>query len=230
MEDLLPNVSSAVFGGKIPAYFAAFENLLVNGKNDGFILVGSWRLLTNRKIYLEYAKSFSMCKVEAESGISYSEVWRLLHLPILSNVVQDICFLAIHNKLPVRERMFRVGVTNDPYCQACTGAAILCDIEHYFCSCCRVQDVWTVVRQMVIIMTKEDISNWKMINFMWPKSRQEKETAWLMGTYLATSWQFLNVRETSILDKEEYFGFLKFKFKADQLGARHCLNPLPWLI
>ena len=33
----------------------------------------------------------------------------------------------IHNKLPVKERLFRIGLNVDPYCQACPGG-IFCDV------------------------------------------------------------------------------------------------------
>ena len=40
----------------------------------------------------------------------------------------------MHNKLPVRQRFFRVGVYDDPYCEYCDGAEIA-DVTHVLTSC-----------------------------------------------------------------------------------------------
>ena len=58
---------------------------------------------------------------------------------------RDILFLLVHNKLPVPERLFRVGLRQDPYCQHCVRAEIA-DLEHFFCSCEKTRQAWAWVR------------------------------------------------------------------------------------
>ena len=43
-------------------------------------------------------------------------------------------YLLLHNKLPVAERLFRIGFKNDPYCLNCP-QAVKADVEHFLCQC-----------------------------------------------------------------------------------------------
>ena len=99
-----------------------------------------------------------MPKVEAESGVSYKQVWRRLWNPCLTSSAREVLFLLVHNKLPVRERFFRIKVAVDPYCEHCldiTGAEI-CDVEHFFCSCNRVTETWERLRIIVLNLLDVD--------------------------------------------------------------------------
>ena len=72
-------------------------------------------------------------------------------------------------------------------------------------------------------------SNWKLINLHLPKSGSEKESVWLIGTYVARTWEEAFVRGRAWLRAEQFFGFLRFKYKSDQLGSRMPLNVIPGL-
>ena len=76
-------------------------------------------------------------------------------------------------------------------------------------------------------MTGQSMSNWKLINYMWPSCNNDLELTWLMGNYITQVW--LAHQANSFVKKEEFFGYLMFKFKADQLGSRRTMNPIPWL-
>ena len=84
-------------------------------------------------IYLDMA-SFPLPKVVRDVAVDYEPDWRRLYSPAVDAEARDILFLLVHNKLPVSERLFRVGLRQDPYCQHCVGAEIA-DLEHLFCSC-----------------------------------------------------------------------------------------------
>ena len=43
-------------------------------------------------------------------------------------------------------------------------------------------------------------------------------------------WRSIFVKGAVELNADQFFGFLKFKYKADQLGARLPLNPIPGLL
>ena len=80
-----------------------------------------------------HLSSFPVPKVEMEAGISYKAVWQRIISPVLTAHARDILYLMVHNKLPVLERMFRIRLATDPYCEYCPGA-VISDVEHFFCS------------------------------------------------------------------------------------------------
>ena len=72
-------------------------------------------------------------------------------------------------------------------------------------------------------------SNWELINLHLPSSGWEKETVWLIGTYVAKAWEETFVRDKAWLRGDQFFGYLRFKYKSDQCGARMPLNLIPGL-
>ena len=106
---------------------------------------------------------------------------------------------------------------------------MVCDVEHFFCSCSRVILVWSWVRGRLLDMLggSYNISNWELINLFLPNVSFEKEIVWLVGCYLAGVWSGIFFRSDGSLKAEQFFGFLKFKYKAAQLGSRMPLNVIP---
>ena len=187
-------------------------------------------MITNKKIYLNYAETFPVPKVEIEAGVSYQRVWRRLASPVLFTVARDTLFLLVHNKLPVKERLFRIGVKVDPYCEVCPGG-VICDVEHYFCSCSKVSHVWGWVRaRLVDVLGNNSVSNWELINLLLPASSNHNEAVWLLGSYVSRTWEDTFVRGGAWLRSEQFFWFLRFKYRADQLGARITLKVIPGLL
>jgi len=118
----------------VPEYFATIESMIVFGRVDGIISPESWRQLTNRMIYFEKSRSFPVTKVESDANCSFKRVWQLINSPVLNSSAQDLSYLLVHNKLPVPERLYRIGVRKDPFCDTCLGHQIN-DREHFFCYC-----------------------------------------------------------------------------------------------
>ena len=55
----------------------------------------------------------------------------------------------------------------DPYCDHCPGA-IVGDVEHFFCTCVKVAEVWDWVREKLLGMmswSDSNVSNWDMLVF-----------------------------------------------------------------
>ena len=69
-------------------------------------------------------------------------------------------------------------------------------------------------------------SDRELLNFMWATCALDKEAVWLLGSYIARIWFDESVNP---INREELFGYLKFKFKSDQLGSRHQMNNIPSL-
>ena len=137
LGDLRPGIECGPHPINIPDYFAILESMVVFGKIEGVIAPGMWKKLTNKMIYNEKSKSFPVPKVEQEAGTSFHQVWKRINSPVLNSSSQDLSYLLVHNKLPVIERLFRVGLKSDPYCVSCLGLQIH-DTEHFFCQCVKV--------------------------------------------------------------------------------------------
>ena len=114
LGDLVPGIETGIHADLIPDYFSNLEFLVVEGRVADLVTSLCWKTTTNKKLYLEHTKDFTMTKVETEAGFSYDKIWQLINIPVLTPGVRDIAFLTIHNKLPVRERLFRVGIVPDP--------------------------------------------------------------------------------------------------------------------
>ena len=234
LGDFLPGIELGEHAGVNAVYFDYLATVVVDARIGEQVTVENWKKVTNKSIYLGYSDEFPVPKVEAEAGISYKKVWRRLCNPYLTSPAREILFLLVHNKLPVRERLFRINVAVDPYCEYClenTGAEI-CDLEHYFCSCSRVAETWERLRIIVLGLLDvgiADVSDWKIINLCLPNNRNNNEVIWLLSSYVREVWASLYVKGDAKLNAAQFFGFLKFKYKNDQLGARMPLNQIPGL-
>ena len=144
----------------------------------------------------------------------------------LVSTERERIFLLIHNKLIVKERMFRIGTASDPYCTLCLDqeeGAVECDIDHYFCSCVRVASLWVKIRSLVIaLLDIEDtnVSNSSIIRMNIPMNTCPG-AIWIVGAFISAVW---NTRDTVTICKEEFFGYLKFKFRAVQMGTRQQIE------
>ena len=54
----------------------------------------------------------------------------------------------------------------------------------------------------------------------------ETEITWLIGAYVAKLWSMIE-NNGKVWGRDELFGFLTFKFKNDQQGARLRLKQIP---
>ena len=129
----------------------------------------------------------------------------------------------MHHKLPVKERLCRIGLAGDPYCTYCLGATI-CDYEHYFCSCITVTEAWEDTKSILEDLLGVSVENSCFISLDFPKSDYENEVTWILGLYVDYVWGALQKDGNSKIDRDKWFGFLKFKYKTDQLGARRPLR------
>ena len=115
--DLLAGVEVPPHPENIPDYYAFIESLVMEARIY-IIAVTCWRRLTNKMLYAEKLRSFPLTRVEIESCLNLPSACRRVSSPVLSDTAREICFLIVH-KLPVKERLFRISKTNDPYCLLC---------------------------------------------------------------------------------------------------------------
>ena len=115
--------------------------------------------------------AFATSKEVREAVVDDKLVWKRLQSGAVNPDGRDVLFLLIHNKLPVPERLFRIGVRNDPYCLQCPGAEVA-DIEHFFCSCKRTGEAWSWMRLKILGLSNQGLlsSNWELLNFFLPRT------------------------------------------------------------
>ena len=173
-------------------------------------------------------KLFPSLKVERDSGTSFSRIWSLINSPRITSVSRDISYLLVNNKLPVRERLFHVGLSNDPSCSVCPGS-VVSDVTHFFCTCRRVCDVWAWIKQTISGIVGGLLSDQNLINYQIPSSTYDEEISWLLSSYIYKVWKEINYGDVNYLKKEVFFGYLRFKFKMENNIATVTMKDIPGL-
>ena len=213
VADVVPGLGLGVQAVDTPEYFGKLGDCLAALKISDLLSASSLSTITNKMIYKELS-SFPTPKVEIGSTVDYKLVWRRPENPGLDPEVRNVMFLLIHNKLPVSERLFRIGVKVDPYCSHCPGAEVD-DLEHFFSSCERTRQCWSWVRLKIAGLCGQGLrcSNWELLNFVLPQTQFEQGVLWLIGNYVSYAWEQCHVRNSRVV-LEKFFGFLTFKYKS----------------
>ena len=212
VADIVPGMGVEEQASDTPEYFSKLGDCLAVLKLSDLLTASSFSTLTNRMIYRDLS-SFPTPKIVGDYDVDYKLIWRRLGSPAIAPEVRDVMFLLIHNKLPVPERLFRIGVRNDPYCLHCPGAE-LADLEHFFCSCVRTRQCWSWTRLKILGLCEQGLmcSNWELLNFLLPKTGFEQGVVWLISSYVGYVWEQCYARDSGVV-LEKFFGFLSFKYK-----------------
>ena len=72
---------------------------------------------------------------------------------------------------------------------------------------------------------RNELDGWTILNLMFPRSRLEKELIWLVSSYVQYVWDTVHVRGADV-SAEQFFGFLKFKYKELQTRSSNILENL----
>ena len=177
-------------------------------KMSDLLNADSFGRLTNKMIYANIS-DFPAPKVVSDFDVNYKLIWKRLmqFRGILSSQEFDCLYLLIHNKLPVPERLYRIGVRDSHSCNLCPG--LVSDLSHYFCTCVRTSVIWTWVRSKISkIVNVQQCSDWEVLNLVFPTTNSEKAIVWLIGVFVEYVWSSSN---DITLDK--FFGYLSFKYK-----------------
>ena len=211
LKDLFSGMSLHTTATVTPEYFAQLSDCLAELMVKD-VLTPSSTVLSNRLIYRNMISLSEPKVAQVNIGVNYVTVWSRLHSPAVPVGNRDVMLRLIHNKLPVQERLNRIGVIQDPSCLFCTGETG--DIVHFFCSCVRTKVVWSWLRLKAIELYHDicQSSNWELLNLIYPKNNRENEIAWLITYYVEYTWNYFLVEEAE-LDLRKFFGFLSFKYK-----------------
>ena len=227
---LLPGLGQMNSAVVIPEHFHHVAEVFADMMVSDALTAGTLKSITNKIVYAEMTSSFPPPKVVMESALDYSLTWSRLHNSVVDAKARDVMYLLIHNKLPVPERLFRIKMKNDPYCQICIGAEIS-DIEHFFTRCEGIVGSWSMMKNEILRYGnfRNDVDDWKILNLMFPKSKLDKELTWLVSSYVLYVWDSVYVRGAEVR-AEQFFGFLKFKYKELQKRSTNIIENLQLFI
>ena len=193
---------------------------------NGQIDEDNWRVVRNRDLYAMMCADFGAPAIERKHGLSFTLSWRNLHNDCLISTSRELIFLIIHNKLLVRERLFHIRQAIDPYCLYCIdqAGAIICDIDHYFCSCTRISRTWATLKSLILTLLDVDEEQVSDSNILRLNIKMDRcmGTIWILGVYVTAVWKA--TEKDTPLCEAELFGFLKFKFRTAKLGTQEHIE------
>ena len=73
------------------------------------------------------------------------------------------------------------------------------------------------------------MTTYDLLQYLFPPSPKESVVVWLLGNYIGRLWDELQVKNCKTIENEEFFGYLTFKYKLDQFGAKVPLGVIPGL-
>ena len=222
---LLPQLKQGFHPRQVPIYFGTLADHVAQALVEDVVSENSWRNITNKILYRHHERSFPVPKIEIESVISYTNIWRRLNFTCVSSDNRDLLYLLIHNKLPVTERLFRINLHNDPYCNHCLNdlGAVMADSEHFFCMCLLVVDVWREIKNIIVSLFpvhQQVHLDASLISLDFPRNRREKEVTWILSNYVNYVWNMFNAKGAHKLCKEKVFGFLKYKYRSSMQNLK----------
>ena len=227
--NVIPGIGTAVHTTADNSYFFYLGDCLGNVLTCGLLTADSLRTLTNKQVYSQLA-DFPPLKVvrEAPPGVDYKPVWERLYSPYLSAESRELLYLLIHNKLPVPERLFRIGVRKDPYCTSCPGK-VTSDIEHFFSYCVRTTDAWNWLRGRLTHLAKTGllVSNLDLLKLFLPRGSGHAQHGiiWMIGKFVTYALNTVFTKDSTVKVKK-FIGYLKFKFKDEMLSTRPSFSEI----
>ena len=218
LADFLPGFDNGDHSEHLGEYYGYLSSLIVDLKLADHVNKENCKVITNKNLYSALCQDLSLPKVETAGNASLKIAWVNLRADCLNSSLREISYLVIHNKLPVRERMFRIGQANDPYCLWCLelNETLNCDVKHFFCECVRVVRIWEkIMTVMNNLLGTMNMSSDQLIRLNVSFSRCPG-AVWLISAFMEKIW---NAREDVSVCEDELFGFLRFKFKHRKLGT-----------
>ena len=72
-------------------------------------------------------------------------------------------------------------------------------------------------------------SHLELLTMIFSKSERDMEIVWLLGSFMLEAWLVHQQKGSASLSRGYLFGYLRYKFKEDQLGARPKFQLIPGL-
>ena len=202
LVDVIPDMDPEDIEASAPSYFEYLAVLLSDAKIADLFTSANWKGLTNKAVYQYQISLLNSPKVELVSGSSMSLAWRRYCQPSLCAEIREILFLLLHRKLPVKERLFSIKIVDDPFCDQCCEtdepSDLICDLEHFFCQCNNVIEVWGEIRGVIRNLLQSFSSDVDLTTLSFPNSIFDEEITWLLGSYFHYVWNNVHVRRAAI--------------------------------
>ena len=213
LANVIPSMGAVVSDVNTPEYFSFLGDCLATLMVKDALNSSSIRVLTNRVIYSNILELSEPKIVQDNPDFNYTRVWKRLQSPAVSWDNRDIWLKLLHNKLPVQERLHRIGVVNSPLCSFCT-IDVTADAAHFFCHCVRIRKSWSWLRLKLLDLSQVvgQSTDWEILNLMFPKNSRENELIWLLGHYVNFTWKHFTEEQTEI-DIEKLIGYFMFTYK-----------------
>ena len=159
---------------------------------------------TAKEIYRAYTDSLPPPRVEYKpdynnvTSAMWERVWERVASPMLDPMQRQVVWRLVHNILPTRERLNRIGLNDEDTRQVYSELCNRCNLRardtvtHMFTECEQVREAWGWTRRRLLTMLPNDmadLSNLELINLFYPKERQENEMIWLLGNYLGMVYE-----------------------------------------
>ena len=216
LGNVMPDMGIGIQARSDNPYFSTLGDYLASLLVSGFLNAGNLRMVTNKQIYNELS-NFPVPKVVRDAALvmDFKQVWRRVHSSVLNSDERQIWYLFIHNKLPVQERLFRIGLKNDPYCLFCQTASIS-DREHVFCQCELTCEAWKWLKLNLAVMAGGRLeSDINILSLFIPNNDCQRELIWLLGKYVSYVWNSAHLQGSHVT-VEKLFGFLRWKYKEEK--------------
>ena len=209
---------------EIPFHFEQLGLHLADLMASDFLDSNTLSRICNKSVYCFFMADLPPPKIVREASMDYKDVWKRLHSGKVDLYAKEVYLLLLHNKLPVPERKFRVGLLKDPYCGACSAAEIA-DLEHAFCGCIKVSALWSWMRIKLSVMNNmiDSATDWDLLNFFFPSDVNEMAMVWLLSNYVLFVWDRTHVKKVNF-DLTTFFGFLTFKYREHITTSGYKLN------
>ena len=187
--DIFPSMQGTPEPAAVPEYFLHLKTLFLQAHALEIIQVENLNAVPCKEIYADFTSTFPPPKIIYKyEDLPWNEIWERLNHPVLTSDVRDLMFMLIHNILPTRDRLTRLGRRPDAVCREDDG---LEDVEHLFAACSRTQVAWAWARRKILhLMPVANIypSDFELLHLAFSANTMDKEIVWLIAHYCWYVW------------------------------------------
>ena len=185
--------------------------------------------VTAKEIYQAYSGDPPPARVEYRpelsvlSGQQWEYLWARVSSKVLEPVDREVVWRLVHNILPTRERLARLGVVDLTAVDGRRVTSADCNrcnlgqrdtVTHMFTECGLVREAWMWVRRRMLMMLPGDmagLSNFEFCHMLFPRGMWEVQLTWMVGTFMGWVYMESVVRGRMVSDKQVR-GYMRYKF------------------
>ena len=207
----LPGLRGGPHAEHLPVYYLELKTLLEEVFISGEVDPGSLESVKVKDLYRGFTTTLPLPKVVYKYGLPWDIVWKSINHSMLDVGERELMFLLVHDILPTRVRLHRLGQADSEECEFEDGNE---DLEHLFTSCKRVQPAWAWLRKTIekFLPAVRRLSNFELLNVC----HQSKILIFLISFYVDHIWTRKTKFNSIFIDTENMIVSLKLKFNENQ--------------